>query len=59
VVALLAEEISELCAQGRVLLGNEDCAHASRPIVRVSLGGLCLSTGTTYRRLAGAGEPQL
>jgi hypothetical protein len=40
VVSLLAQEIGELFAQGKVLLSNEDCAHASRPMTMMSLPDL-------------------
>jgi hypothetical protein len=36
VVALLAEEISQVGAKGKVLFGNENCAHACRPMVLMS-----------------------
>jgi hypothetical protein len=35
-VALLAQEIGEVCAEGKVLLGNENCAHACRPMRMIS-----------------------
>ncbi len=53
VVPLLAEEIGEVLAEETVMLGDEDCAHASGPITMGSRVDFFLWSGIESRDRSG------